>query len=217
MSVYHLSIFSNSTNELLPIVSGVLRGKFVPNQTQISSKSFVLDFAFNVLTKSDHHLVCNYAMSLEPVPVNAPVHMCQCVNIVKSVLCHLRVSSLAKLMFINLNTVRSLIVCNAVKSARHRVFPVTRDVISNHRQAFSPKTNVLCSSRTKSYPSYSTSNLGFPTLIVSSWKPQHISLSAKPFNMTLLNQPTQNILSVNILTNLNESYFAFISLFTTLV
>ena len=59
-------------------------------------------------------------------------------NVVKSVSCNLHVSSLAKPMFINLNTARSLHVCNAVKSvisANHirRVFPVTHDVISNHR------------------------------------------------------------------------------------
>ena len=62
------------------------------------------------------------------------------VNAVKSISCHLHVSFLWELMFINLNTVPSLNVCNAVKSvspAHHicRVFPVLHDVISNHSQA----------------------------------------------------------------------------------
>ena len=139
----------NSSNELLPMVSGVLCGKFVPNQIHISCKLFASDPAFGVSTKSNHHLVCNSVMSFEPVPVNvsfAPVHVR--VNLVKSTSCNLRVSSLVEPTFINLNTVRSLNVCNAVKSvslARYfrRVFPVTHDVISNHREAFYPKTNYL--------------------------------------------------------------------------
>ena len=83
-------------------------------------------------------------MSLELVPVNvsfAPAHVRQRVNVVKYVFRHLIVSSLVKPMFLNLNTVRSLNTSNAVKpvsSAHHicRVFPVTHDIISNHRQAF---------------------------------------------------------------------------------
>ena len=64
-------------------------------------------------------------------------------------------------MFIYLNTVHSLNVCNAAKpvSSTHHirgVFPVTHDVKSNQRQAFYLKTNVLSSSRTESSPSYST-------------------------------------------------------------
>ena len=61
------------------------------------------------------------------------------VNVVKSISCHLHVSFLWELMFINLNAVPSLNVCNAVKSspAHHicRAFPVLHDVIGNHSQA----------------------------------------------------------------------------------
>lgn len=76
-------------------------------------------------------------------------------------------------MFIDLNNVCSSNVCNDVKSVSlaHRicrVFPVTDDVISNHRQAFYPKTNALPSSRTDSAPSYLTSNLSFSSLVNSS-------------------------------------------------
>ena len=156
------------------MVSGVLCGKFVPNQMHISSKSFLSDLVFSVSTKSNHDLVCNSVVSFEPVPVNVsfvPVHVR--VTIVKSVSCNLRASSLAKSIFINLNAAHSLNVCNAVKSvslAHHicRAFPVTHDVISNHRQASYPKTNVLSSSRTKSFPSYSTSDPRFSSLVISS-------------------------------------------------
>ena len=63
------------------MVSGVLCGKFVPNQMHISSKSFVPDLVFSVVTNSNYHLVCNSVMSFEPVPVNvsfAPMHVCEC-------------------------------------------------------------------------------------------------------------------------------------------
>ena len=184
----------NSSNELLSMVSGVSCGKFVRNQMSISCKSFAHDLVFSVSTKSNHHLVCKSVISSETVPVNvlfASAH--ERVNAVKSVSCNLRVSSLAKPMFIYLNTVRSLNVCNAVKSlssAHHtgRVFPVTHDVLSNHRQSFYPKINVLWSSRTKSSLSYSTSNPRSLNL-------RHIALSAKfciffmmLFNVILLNQ-----------------------------
>ena len=124
----------SSSNKLLPMISDVLCGKFVPNQMHISPESFVPDAV--VSKQSNHHLVCNSVMSLEPVPLNlsfTPMHMR--VNLVKSVSCNLRVSSLAKPMFIYLNTVRSLNVCNTVKSvsSKHHIRRVTHDVISNHR------------------------------------------------------------------------------------
>ena len=85
-------------------------------------------------------------MLFKPVPVNvsfAPIHVR--VNVVRSFSCNLRVSSLAKPMFIYLNTVRSLNFCNAVKSvsSTHHIRRVTQNVISNHRQAFYLKTNVF--------------------------------------------------------------------------
>ena len=109
-------------------------------------------------------------------------------------------------MFIYLNSVRSLNVCNAVKtvsSAHHirRVFPITHYVISNHTR--------MPSFRNKSSPLYLTSNPRFSPLVTSPWNLQHISLSAKFciffmmfFNVTLLNQPIQNILVFDILTDL---------------
>ena len=91
----------NSYNKLLSVIFSVLWGKFIPNQMYISSKSFVPDLAFSVSTKCNHHLVCNSAMSFEPVPVNisfAPMDVC--LNVVKSISCNLSVFSFAKLMFI---------------------------------------------------------------------------------------------------------------------
>ena len=71
---------------------------------------------FNISTKSNHYLVCNSVMSFEAVPINVSFATIRaCVNIVKSVYCHLRESSLANPMFTNLNTVPSLNVCNVVK------------------------------------------------------------------------------------------------------
>ena len=131
-------------------------------------------------------------------------------NVAKSVSCNLHVSSLAEPIFICFNTVHFLNDCNAVKfvSSTHHIRRVTH-VISNHRQAFYPKTNVLSSSRTKSSPCYSTSNPRFSPLGISSQNLQHISLSAKfcmffmmLFNVTLLNQPIQNILVFDILMDL---------------
>ena len=147
----------NSSNELLPMVFGVLCGKFVPNQMHVSSTSFVSYLVFSVSTKSNHHLVCNSVISFELVPVNisfATVNVR--VNVVKSASRNLRVFSSVKSMLINSNTISSLNTCNAVKSVSlahqvRRVFPVTH-VISNRRQAFYPKTNVLSFSRTKSAP-----------------------------------------------------------------
>ena len=135
---------------------GVLCDKFVPNQMHISFKSFVPDLAFIVSIKSNHHLVYNSVMPFESVPVNvsfAPIHVR--VNVVKSVSCNVLASSLAKPMFIHLDSVRSLNVCNAVKSviSTHDIRRVIHDAISNHRQAFYPKTNILPSSKTKSFPS----------------------------------------------------------------
>ena len=113
-------------------------------------------------------------------------------------------------MFIYLDTARSLNVCDVVKfvSSIHRPCRVTH-VISNHRQAFYLETNVLSSSITKSSTSYSTSYPRCSALVVSSRNLQHISLSAKfrvfflmLFNVTLLNQPIQNILVFNILMDL---------------
>ena len=49
---------SNSTNELLPMVSGVLCGKLVPKQTHISSISFVYNLVFNISTKSSQFSTC---------------------------------------------------------------------------------------------------------------------------------------------------------------
>ena len=69
---------SNSTNELLPMVFGVLHGKFVPNQKLISSKSFVSHLVFNVSTKSNHQLVCNSVMSFQPVLTK--LCSCTCVS-----------------------------------------------------------------------------------------------------------------------------------------
>ena len=60
LSFKHLS---NTTNELLPMVLSVLSGNFVPKQTHMSSKSFVSNLLFYILTKSNRHLVCNSAMS----------------------------------------------------------------------------------------------------------------------------------------------------------
>ena len=60
----------SSFNKLLLMVSGVLCGKFVPNQIHISPKSFVFDLVFSVSTQPNHQLVCNSAMSFKPVPVN---------------------------------------------------------------------------------------------------------------------------------------------------
>ena len=75
------------------------------------------DLVFSVSAQPNHQLTCNYVMSFKPVPVNvcfAPKHVR--VNVVRSVSCNLRVSSLAKPMFIYLNTTRSLNVCKVVKS-----------------------------------------------------------------------------------------------------
>ena len=51
---YNVSLSSkhlpSSSNKLLPMVSGVLCGKFVPNQMHISPKSFVPDLVVSVLT-----------------------------------------------------------------------------------------------------------------------------------------------------------------------
>ena len=96
------------------------------------------------------------------------------VNVVKSASHNLRVFSSVKSMLINSNTVSSLNICNAVKSVSlahqvRRVFPVTH-VISNRRQAFYPKTNVLSFSRTKSAPSYSTSNPSVSPLVISHFR-----------------------------------------------
>ena len=137
------------------------------------------DLVFSVSAKSNHHLVCNFVMSFEPVNVSfAPMDVP--VNIVKSVSCNLHVSFLAKPMLIYLSTVCSLNVCNAVKSVSStHIRRITQDVIGNHRQAFYPKTNVFSSCRTKSSPSYSTSNPRFSPLVMSSQSLQHISLSAK--------------------------------------
>ena len=96
------------------MVSSVLCGKFVPNQMHISSKSFVPDLVFSISTKSDHNLILYL---FKPIPVNvsfAPMHVR--VNVFKSVSSNLRISSLAKPVFIYVNTVRSLNVFNAVKS-----------------------------------------------------------------------------------------------------
>ena len=115
---------------------------------RISPKSFVPHLIFSVSTQPNHQLACNSVMSFKPLPLNvgfAPMHLR--VNVVRSVYCNLRVSSLAKSMFIYLNTVRFLNVCNAVKSvsSTHHIRRVTHNVISNHRWAFYPKTNVLSS------------------------------------------------------------------------
>ena len=213
---YNVSLSSkhlpSSSNKLLPMVSGVLCGKFVPNQMHISPKSFVPDLVFSVSTQPNHQLVCNSVMSFKPVPVNvsfAPMHVG--VKVVRSVSCNLRVSSLAKSMFICLNTVRSLNVCNAVKSvsSTHHIRRVTHNVISNHRRAFNPKTNVLSSFRTKSSPSYSTSNPCFSPFVISSRKHHNFYLSAKLcivfmmlFSATVLKQSIQNILVFDIIMDL---------------
>ena len=116
-------------------------------------------------------------MSFKPVPVNVsfvPIHVR--VNAATSVSCNLRVCSLAKPMFIYLNTVGSLNIYNAVKSVSStHIRRVAHNVISHHRQAFYPKRNVLFSSRTKSSPSYSTSNPSFSPLVISFRNHQHIS------------------------------------------
>ena len=133
------------------------------------------------------------------------------VNVVRSVSCNLRVSSLAKPMFFYLNTVRSWNVCNAVKSVGStlHIRRITRNVIIKHRQAFYPKINALSSFRTNSSPSYSTSNPSFSPFVISSRNHQHTSLSAKLciffmmlFNATLLKQSIQNILVFDILMDL---------------
>ena len=96
------------------------------------------------------------------------LHLCMCLNVVRSISCNLRVSSLAKPMFIYLNTVCSL-ACNAVKTVNStHIHRVTHNVISNHRQAFYSKTNALSSSRTKSSPSCSITYPSFYPVIISS-------------------------------------------------
>ena len=171
ISVYYLSIF------LIPLMNFFMWflvfyvvNLFLPKCTFHLNYLSVL--VLSVSTKSNHYLICDSVMFLEPVNASvAPLHVP--VNVVKSVPCNLCVSSSAKPMFINLNTVRSLNVCNAVKSASSayyicRDFPVTH-VISNHRQAFFLQTNVLPSSRTRFSPSYVTSNLRFSPLVIPSW------------------------------------------------
>ena len=121
------------------------------------------DLVSSVSTKSNYDLVFKSVVSFEPAPAPAGLYLCVRMNIVKPVFCNLRASSLAKSMFINLNAVRSANVCNAVKSEFFESF-----MISNHGQVSYPKTNVISSSRTKSSPSYSTSNPRFFPLVISS-------------------------------------------------
>ena len=75
-------------------------------------------------------------MSFEPVPVKvifSPMHVR--VSVFKFTPCNLRVSSLEKPMFIYINSVLSLNVCNAVKSvsSTHHIRRVTHNAI-NYRQ-----------------------------------------------------------------------------------
>ena len=43
------------------MVSDVIRARFFQNKTEILSKSFMSDLAFNVSKKHNYHLVCNSA------------------------------------------------------------------------------------------------------------------------------------------------------------
>ena len=158
-------------------------------------------------------------MPFEPVAVNvnfAPVSVCQCVNVVRSVFRHV-------------SLVRPVTVYNAksVNSAHHirGVFPSVHCTTSIHRH-FSyrrhekvtsfplPSSNLLSSLGTKSHLSPLTSKLNLsprPSSPPETSSPpnfQHVSSSIKIclflmtlFNAILLNQPTQYILVFNILTD----------------
>ena len=164
MSVFHLSIFL-----VLLINISVWFPVFCVGSLFLTKWTFNQNLLFLILFLVSQHNLS--VISFKPVPVNvnfAPMHVR--VNAVRSVSCNLRVSFLAKPMFIYLNTVHFLNVCNAVKSvsSTHHIRRVTHNVISNHRQAFYPKTNALSSSRTKSSPTYSTSNSWFSPFVNSS-------------------------------------------------
>ena len=75
LSPNHLS---NSTNELFPMLSGVLRSRFALNQTYISSKLFVSDLVF--MFQKNLIIILFVILSCRSVPVNLSIALCICVS-----------------------------------------------------------------------------------------------------------------------------------------
>ena len=89
----------------------------------------VINLFLGPLAFVKHYVICKAVMSCEPVAVNvnfAPVSVCQCVNVVRSVFCHLHVFFLVKPLFTTVNLVgRVTVYVKPVNSPHHirRVFP----------------------------------------------------------------------------------------------
>ena len=198
-------------------------GNFVPKHLHNPSQSLAFDLARNIPSKLKHYLICKAVMSFEPVALNinfAPVSVCQCVNVVRSVFCH------PHPLFTTVNLVGPVTVYNVkcINSPHHiqRVFPSVHCTTSIH-QKFSyrrhenvtsfplPSSNLLPSPVIKSHLSPLTSklNLSLPPGTSSPPNFQHVSSSIKIclflttlFNKILPNQPTQYILVINILVDI---------------
>ena len=85
---------TKTSNKPFPGATRFCPGNFAPKHLHNPSQSLAFDLARNVPIKLKHYVICKAVMSCEPVAVNvnfAPVSVCQCVNVVRSVFCHLHV------------------------------------------------------------------------------------------------------------------------------
>ena len=103
-------------------------------------QTLVFDIARNVPTKLKHDVICKSAVPFQALAVSvnfSSVSVCQQVNVVRSVFCHLLVPFFAKPWFTTVNLVHFATVYTAksVNSAHHirRVFPFVHCTTSIHR------------------------------------------------------------------------------------
>ena len=137
-SIWFKSI-TKATNKSFPRATLFCPGNFTPKHLHNPPQSLVFDLARNVPTKIRNYIICKSAVSFEPIAVNvnfAPVSVCQCVNVFRSVFCHPHVSFLAKPLFPTVNLVRpvTVYIVKPVNSAHHicRLFPSVHCTTSIH-------------------------------------------------------------------------------------
>ena len=143
ISALSFKSLTKASNKSFPRANRFCPGNFAPKYLHNPSQSLVFYLARNVPTKLEHYVICKSVVPFEPVAVNvnfAPVSVCQCVNVVRSVFRHPRVSFLVKPLFTTVSLVRPVTVYNvkSVNSAHHirGVFPSVHCTTSIHRHIF---------------------------------------------------------------------------------
>ena len=130
---------TKASNKPFPRATRFFPGNVAPKHLDNLYQLLAFDLARKVPTKLKHYVICKAVMSFESVALNvnfAPVSVCQCVVVVRSVFCHPHISFSAKPLFITINLVGLLYNVKSGNSPHHirRVFPSVHCTASIHQK-----------------------------------------------------------------------------------